>query len=311
MSVFSTEVYNEEQVTIEAFAVIGMIFICAIILKLLWKIVLLTWCYGISRMCAVNLVKKYGGWAVVTGSTDGIGRAYVMELAKRGFNIVLIARNSHKLQKVAEKIIGTYHVQAETIKCDFSGGRPIYENIANSFAGKDIGVLVNNVGVLAVPKEFQNITEDEVWNQILVNVASVPAMSKIVLPGMLKRKRGLIVNIASSLGAMPFPYFQVYAATKAFVRSFSIALGYEYRGTGVAVQTVLPGAVATKMTAWNEDMSKPGLTIPTPADFASQAVATIGYAKETAGYWSHEIQLMVLRSLPEFIVMMMARMMID
>ncbi|XP_066943571.1 inactive hydroxysteroid dehydrogenase-like protein 1 [Macrobrachium rosenbergii] len=302
-----SEISNDGQRTVDAFAVIGMIVVIIIVLNFLWKAVLLVWYYGISRICKTNLEKKYGGWAVVTGSTDGIGKAYAQELAKRGFNIVLIARNRHKLQKVAQKLIDTDKVQAEFIVADFSGGRPIYDTIAQGLRGKDIGILVNNVGVLGYPKDFEQLSEDEIWNQILVNVASVPAMTKIVLHGMLERKRGLIVNISSTLSAVPFPYFQVYAASKAFVRSFSVALAHEYRGTGVDVQTVLPGAVATNLLAWNEDdKPKPSLTVPIPHVFARDAVATIGYAKETAGYWPHEIQLMALRALPEYLVTTMA-----
>ncbi|XP_064094491.1 hydroxysteroid dehydrogenase-like protein 1 [Macrobrachium nipponense] len=296
------DVSDAERITLDVFSVIGMITVTIIVLKLLWTICKIIFYHDISKLFKTNLKEKYGGWAVVTGSTDGIGKAYAHELAERGFNIVLISRTLVKLDKVAEEIRVKHNVEVEVIQADFSEGRMIYDHIADGLSNKDIGILVNNVGVLAVPTKFENITEDEVWNQVIVNVASVPAMSKIVLPGMLVRKRGLIVNVASSAAVAPFPLFQVYAATKVFVRSFSKSLEFEYRRTGVDVQTVLPGAVATNMTAWSKTISKPSLGVPTPAKFARHAVATIGYASETAGFWNHELQLMMARALPEWMI---------
>lgn len=293
---------DTERITFDVFSVIGIITVTLIALKLLWMVCRIIYYHDISKLCKTNLKGKYGGWAVVTGSTDGIGKAYAHELAARGFNIVLISRTLVKLDKVAQEIRAKHNVEVEVIQADFSNGRTIYDHIADNLSNKDVGILVNNVGVLAVPTKFENITEDEIWNQVIVNVASVPAMCKMVLPGMLARKRGLIVNVASSAAVAPFPLFQVYAATKAFVRSFSKSLEFEYRRTGLDVQTVLPGAVATNMTAWSKTISKPSLGVPTADKFARHAVATIGYASETAGYWNHELQLMLARVLPEWAI---------
>ncbi|XP_064098048.1 inactive hydroxysteroid dehydrogenase-like protein 1 [Macrobrachium nipponense] len=283
------------------FYIIGKIAVAVIVLKMVWMVCRFVFCHDISKLYKTNLKKKYGGWAVVTGSTDGIGKAYAHELAESGLNIVLISRTLVKLDEVAQEIRVKHNVEVEVIQADFSNGRMIYDHIADKVSKKDVGILVNNVGVFATPSKFENITEDEIWNQIIVNVASVPAMSKMVLPGMLARKRGLIVNVGSLSAVAPFPYFQVYAATKAFVRSFSKGLEFEYRGTGVDVQTVLPGVVATNMAAWNKAFSKPSLSVPTPTKFARDAVATIGYASETAGYWNHEMQLMLAGILPEWV----------
>ncbi|MPC42566.1 Hydroxysteroid dehydrogenase-like protein 1 [Portunus trituberculatus] len=191
---------------------------------------------------------------VVTGSTDGIGKEYAKELAKRGMNLVLISRSMDKLQKVSTEI-------------------------------------VNNVGVmLSHPMEFELASEKDIWSHVNVNVASVPAMSKIVLPGMLSRGRGAVVNLASIAGYHPIPLMGIYSATKAFVDYFSQAMAWEYRGSGITVQTLTPSYVSTNMTKFSELVHKPSLLIPTAATYAASAIHTLGYAGRTAGYWVHCVQ---------------------
>ncbi|KAK8388537.1 hypothetical protein O3P69_020489 [Scylla paramamosain] len=271
--------------------VVGLLTVIKFVAQILWAVGTGVRAYFWSRLWQKQLVETYGKWAVVTGSTDGIGKEYAKELAKRGMNLVLISRSMDKLQKVSTEIVQEFGVETEVVQADFMNGRPIYEDIAKHLQDKDIGVLVNNVGVmLSHPMEFELASEKDIWSHVNVNVASVPAMSKLVLPGMLSRGRGAVINLASIAGFHPIPLMGIYSATKAFVDYFSQAMEWEYRGSGITVQTLTPSYVSTNMTKFSELVHKPGLFIPTAATYAASAIHTLGYAGRTAGYWAHCIQ---------------------
>ncbi|KAK8388350.1 hypothetical protein O3P69_020381 [Scylla paramamosain] len=286
--------------------VAGVLAVSKILLQLLWSVGSGVRIHFWSRLWKKRLVEDYGRWAVVTGSTDGIGKEYAKELARRGMNLVLVSRTMEKLHKVSAEIVREFGVQTEVIQADFSGGRPIYEDIAKGLQGKEIGILVNNVGVLlSEPQEFGDVSEKDIWSHVNVNVASVPAMTKLVLPGMLRRGRGAIVNVASSAGTVPIPMSGIYSATKAFVDFFSRTLEFEYRNSGITVQTLIPLYVSTNMTNYSDLVHKPGVFIPTASTYASSAINTLGYTCRTTGYWAHSLQLYFLHSLNEKLSMLM------
>ncbi|XP_073081920.1 inactive hydroxysteroid dehydrogenase-like protein 1 isoform X3 [Manis javanica] len=162
-----------------------------------------------------DLIKQYGRWAVVSGATDGIGRAYAEELASRGLNIILISRNQEKLQMVAKDIADTYRVETDIIVADFSNGREIYDPIREALKDKDIGILVNNVGVFyPYPQYFTQVSEDKLWDIINVNMAAASLMVHMVLPGMVERKKGAVVTISSGSCCKPTPQLAVFSASK-------------------------------------------------------------------------------------------------
>ncbi|XP_053905206.1 inactive hydroxysteroid dehydrogenase-like protein 1 isoform X3 [Malaclemys terrapin pileata] len=162
-----------------------------------------------------DFVKQYGRWAVVTGSTAGIGKAYAEELASRGINIILISRSKEKLEAVAKDITETYKVETAVIVADFSKGREIYSSIKEALRDKDIGILVNNVGVFyTYPEYFTRLSEDKLWEIVNVNIAAANMMVHIVLPGMVQRKRGAIVNVSSGSCCKPTPQMAAYSASK-------------------------------------------------------------------------------------------------
>ena len=172
---------------------------------------------------AVNL-KKYGSWAVVTGCTDGIGKAYAEQLAKRGLNIVLISRTLEKLQEQAKFITDKYKVETKVIAVDFTEQNSIYTTIRNELGDLDIGVLVNNVGMSYKYPEFFDIygeSDKDLSNLINCNITSLTKVTAIVLPNMVKKRKGIIINNASGSGRIPTPLLTVYSATKAYVDFFS------------------------------------------------------------------------------------------
>ncbi|KJE93855.1 short-chain dehydrogenase/reductase [Capsaspora owczarzaki ATCC 30864] len=241
-------------------------------------------------------LKRLGEWAVVTGATDGIGEAYAHELARKGLNIVLISRTQAKLDKTAGEIAAKHKVNTQTIAFDFSQlnastAGPLRARLANL----DVGVLVNNVGVsYDHPAFFTELSEAKLLDLIQLNITSTTLITQMILPGMVERKRGAIVNVSSYSGMRPTPLLTVYSAAKGYVDYFSRALELEYSSKGISIQSVTPLLVVSKLSK-----VRAALTIPTPTAFARQAVATIGHDSRTLGYWAHALQSWAISLLPE------------
>ncbi|XP_053722216.1 very-long-chain 3-oxoacyl-CoA reductase-B [Synchiropus splendidus] len=230
---------------------------------------------------------KLGKWAVVTGATDGIGKAYAEELARRGFAVVLISRTQEKLDDVSKAIESKYGVETKTIAADFSAV-DIYPKIQEGIAGLEIGVLVNNVGVsYSYPEFFLEIPnlDNVIDTMININITSVCQMTRLVLPQMAERKRGAILNISSASGMYPCPLLSVYSASKAFVDFFSRGLQAEYSSRGIIIQSVLPFFVATKLSK----IRRATLDKPTPERYVAAALNTVGLQAQTNGYFPHAI----------------------
>ncbi|XP_077067024.1 very-long-chain 3-oxoacyl-CoA reductase-A [Siphateles boraxobius] len=228
---------------------------------------------------------KLGKWAVVTGATDGIGKSYAEELARRGFSMMLISRSQEKLDDVAKSLESTYKVETKTIAVDYSQA-DIYPKIEKGLAGLEIGILVNNVGIsYTYPEFFLHIPDLEnfITTMINVNITSVCQMTRLVLPRMEARSKGVILNISSASGMFPLPLLTIYSSTKAFVDYFSRGLHAEYKSKGIIIQSVLPFFVATKMTR----IRKPTLDKPTPERYVAAELNTVGLQDQTNGYFPH------------------------
>ncbi|TRY96711.1 hypothetical protein DNTS_032196 [Danionella cerebrum] len=245
--------------------------------------------YLLSGIWQADL-RSYGQWAVVTGATSGIGRAYAEELAKRGLDIVLISRSKEKLQTVAKEIESKHSRQTRVIEADFAEGHSIYSAIVQQLEGLEIGILVNNVGMnyCGVLANFLNVPDPEkrITQVINCNTLSVSQMCRVILPGMLERKKGLIINISSEVGTHPQPLISLYSATKVFVTFFSRSLHAEYSSKGITVQCVAPFMVSTNMTH-NIPVNP---LIKSAASYARDALNTVGYTTYTSGCISHALQ---------------------
>ncbi|XP_024414508.2 very-long-chain 3-oxoacyl-CoA reductase [Desmodus rotundus] len=240
-----------------------------------------------------------GEWAVVTGSTDGIGKSYAEELAKHGMKVVLISRSQDKLNQVSSEIREKFKVETKTIAVDFVS-EDIYEKIKTSLAGLNIGVLVNNVGVAyEYPEYFLEIPDldNTIKKLITVNILSVCKMTQLVLPGMVKRSKGVILNISSFSGMFPVPLLTIYSATKAFVDFFSQCIHEEYKSNGIFVQSVLPFYVATKLAK----IRKTSLQIPSAETYVKLALKTVGLKPRTNGYPIHSLLGSIFSVLPSWL----------
>ncbi|GLD46926.1 very-long-chain 3-oxoacyl-CoA reductase-like protein [Lates japonicus] len=210
---------------------------------------------------------------VVTGATSGIGKAYASELARRGLDVVLVSRSADKLQMVAKEIEDQYGRKTRTIQVDFTDGHSIYPAIAKALQGLEIGILV--------PDAERKITQ-----VINCNMLSVPQMTRLVLPGMIERETGLIINMSSMVGTSPQPLLSLYSATKIFVSYFSQCLHAEYKSKGITVQCVAPFMVSTNMTM----NMKVNCFVKSASGFAREALNTVGHSSYTSGCLSHALQ---------------------
>ncbi len=178
--------------------------------------------------------------ALVTGASSGIGEQFARQLAARGHDLVLVARRADRLERLA----GDLPTEARVIACDLANDAASLSGRVQEI-GAEVDLLVNNAG-FGTSGPFLEHEPDRDAEQIRLNCEAVVTLSHAFLPGMRDRRRGGIINVASSAGFQPIPYESVYAATKAFVISFTDALHTELRGSGVRVMSVNPGPVPTE-----------------------------------------------------------------
>jgi short-subunit dehydrogenase len=192
--------------------------------------------------------------ALVTGASGGIGADIAELLAKRGHDLVLVARSRDKLAALAEKLEKATGIHVTVLTADLTDPAAP-ESIAKFVDDKGIhvDVLVNNAG-LGSYGPFAEIDAKTDLGLIALNITSLTHMSKLFLPKMLANKRGRIMNVGSTAGFVPGPLMAVYYASKAYVLSLSVALANEVRGSGVTVTCLCPGATRTAFdtTAGND-----------------------------------------------------------
>lgn len=239
----------------------------------------------------VNVV-KLGDWAVVTGATDGIGKGFAKDLASRGINVVLVSRTLAKLQDVAAEIEEKYKVKTRVIAVDFNDADTVFDKISEGI--KDlpgsIGLLVNNVGMgYDHPEYFLEIDNcgDFSRNMVSCNVSSVLNVTRAILPSMVERRKGAVINLSSFAALQSTPLLSVYSSTKAFVIQFTKDLQIEYQKRGITVQALTPCFVVSKMSK----VRSPTLFAPSPESYVKSALSTLGVSTVCTGYWPHDLML--------------------
>jgi uncharacterized protein len=221
-----------------------------------------------------------GSRALVTGASSGIGAVFARELARRGAHLILAARTESKLYALAAELREPSRVSVDVLPVDLAqpgaGGR-----LAKDLAGRGLepDVLVNNAGFgLFAP--LHQADQGQIAQEIQVNVVALTELNTSLLPEMLERDRGVIVNVASTAGFQPVPYMSVYGATKAYVLSFTEALWAETRNTGVRVTALCPGATDTSFFDVASEDASVGRRMA-PEQVVTAALAAIEHRRST------------------------------
>ncbi|KAG6371821.1 hypothetical protein JVT61DRAFT_9183 [Boletus reticuloceps] len=257
-----------------------------------------------------------GAWAVITGASDGIGKEFALQLAAAGFNILLVARNEVALTAVAAEIARNTasKVEARIQLVDFAKHDPAPLNALRSVVSDlNVGVLVNNVGK-AHCSYFVETVEQEIEDIVAINIGATLRVTHAVLPGMIQRKRGLMLNVGSFAGQVPTPMLSIYSSTKAFLTTFTSALAEEVRSHNIMVQNLntyfvvcvfsppfttncvlmLMRSQATKMPG----ITKSSMMVPTAATYVHSVLSKIGLSCGAAlsdrpdtltPYWGHAL----------------------
>lgn len=181
--------------------------------------------------------------ALITGASSGIGRDMARELAKRGCDLILVARRVNRLEEIKNEIKG---VSVETIECDVSTEENCTK-LYNSVKDKGVDMLVNNAG-FGLAGEFLSTDLNKELNMIKTNVVAVHMLTKLFLKDFAEKDRGIILNVASSAAYMAGPYLSTYYATKNYVRRLTEAVYRELKekNSNVNVSVLCPGPVNTE-----------------------------------------------------------------
>ena len=251
---------------------------------------------------------------MVTGASDGIGKEFAIQLAKQGFNIVLISRTNSKLATVASEIKARHSsVQTKCVAIDFAqplcqrsddnqdSERGTYVELELALAGLEIAVLINNVGRShSIPVPFVNTPAQEMQDIININCGATLQVTQMIATKMVARRRGLIITIASFGGIVPTPLLATYSGSKAFLQHWSSALAAELAPAGIKVHLVQSHLVTSAMSK----IRKPSALVPTPKVFVTAALAKIGRSGGAQGiaatgtpYWAHALMHWALASI--------------
>ena len=186
------------------------------------------------------------GNALITGASTGIGAVYADRLAKRGYDLILVARSKDKLDEVARQIRSASGRKVETLQADLTVPADVARVAGRLASDTSITALVNNAGIAAAGKLLES-DPNYLDQMIQLNVTALTRLALAAAPGFVARGNGLIINIGSVVALAPELLNGTYSGTKAYVQNFSTSLKNELVGKGVTVQVVLPGATATPL----------------------------------------------------------------
>lgn len=214
-----------------------------------------------------------GSWVLVTGASSGIGEALARALAARPHPVLLAARSRERLESLAAELSAAHGVDVRAVPCDLSdpeGPRHLFE--VTEGAGLAVDLLVNNAG-FGLSGAAADLPLDRTMEMLRVNVSALTELTQRFLPAMRARRHGRILNVASTIGFVPAPYFASYAATKAYVLSYTTALREEVEADGVVVACLCPGYTRTRFFGVAGMRPPGGMMMLSPEEVADAALA--------------------------------------
>lgn len=220
-------------------------------------------------------IPSENGTCLITGASAGIGKEFAFQMAERGYSVTLVARRVKRLNEIAARIERKYNTRVAVHECDVTDPEQRRELLeAIEARGDVVDILINNAGI-GTDGPFWERHTDEQLAQIDINVTALTALTHMVLPGMIERGHGAVLNVASTAAFQPLPRQSVYAATKAYVLSFSQAMSKELAGTGVSMTVLCPGPTRTEFFGERQakiEESSPGFTWQSAEDCARDGI---------------------------------------
>ncbi|MBS1796304.1 MAG: SDR family oxidoreductase [Acidobacteria bacterium] len=225
-------------------------------------------------------------FTLITGASSGIGEAFARRLAADGHNLVLVARSEDKLHQLCDELMLKHKITAHYIAADlteFEADKRLFEETERH--GFEIDWLVNNAGFGSMG-DFAGLELERELQMIDLNISALVALTHHYLPAMRARKSGVIVNVSSTASFQPIPYMATYAATKAFVTSFSEAVNEENRAYGITVTALCPGPTDTNFFAVANAVPFTARGVQTSEDVVENALKAVraGKAVKVSGF---------------------------
>lgn len=217
--------------------------------------------------------------ALVTGASAGIGRELAAVLAREGHDLVLVARREAEMVELARRLERDHGATSRVVPVDLAQSDAASQVVKAIGADAVVDVLVNNAG-FGGHGRFAETDRDRELRMLAVNVVALTDLTKLLLPGMVARGRGRILNVASTAGFQPGPYMAVYYASKAYVVSLSQAIAEELTGTGVTVTALCPGVTESEFHAVAGTDGKP---LARAVQMSARSVAEAGVQGMLAG----------------------------
>lgn len=272
--------------------------------KTLAKLGSFTWLHFLRRS-SLHKFRTKDSWAIITGSSDGIGKAFAHELCSQGFDVVLHGRNKKKLEAVKAELLAEYparHVRILVLDvAECAGDHARLDAAVDELKDIKVKILINNVGGgakrLWVP--LQDYSEDDTRLFLDMNCRFQAELTRRLLPQLIKTSPSLIMNIGSFVSGLPAPYISVFGGAKAFGKAWSRSLHFEMitEGHDVEVLQIQVGMVSTA----NEPRPE-GLFVPSAMRMARASLEKVGCGRSVVfGYWPHQLHCSLLIDMPAFV----------
>jgi len=249
------------------------------------------------------LAERYGGWALITGASAGLGTEFARALARGGVSCVLSARREDRLRALASQLTSSYQVETRVIPADLADPAEV-DRLADAVSDLDVGILVNNAG-FGHAGRFEKLDLDRLRAMIEVNCAAPVALTSRLLPKLRERGRGAIVITGSVAGRIPMPLHGVYSATKAFDLLFGEALAVELAEQGIDVLVLEPGPTETEFQVVAGEVAHGG---ESPEDVVATAFEALGRQPSVISGWKNWLRAVAAtRLFPRPLVARVAR----
>jgi short-subunit dehydrogenase len=246
--------------------------------------------------------------ALVTGASSGIGEALARRLAHDGLHLGLVARRGDRLEALAAELRAAHRIEVDVLPADLTKPGAVADLVGEiGRRGLDVDWLVNNAGFGTVGR-FHTLPVERELDEIALNVEALVELTGRFLPAMVRRRRGVVMNVASIGAYLPSPNMATYTATKAFVLSFSEALAVELSDTGVRVLCVCPGVTRTEFQerARVDTGYVPGFLQQTAEAVADEAVRAVGHGAVVVNGTLNRLTLGALKFVPHVLLARMA-----